>query len=293
MNILARLEKQDKIFKMAVGFALLAAIVILDFFTGQKLAISLFYLLPISFVTWFLGRWPGIVVVLAGVLVLFAAGIYSGHIYQNEIVAVLNILIRFSLFVFVLLLLSALKSAMEREKELASTDYLTGAANARRFFELLGLECHRLQRYGRPFTLVYLDLDNFKEVNDRFGHPEGDRALRTIVRYAREHLRKIDVIARLGGDELAFLLPELDQESARAVLVKLQNGLLEEMKLNHWPVTFSIGVVTCNRGVPKTATQLLQIADALMYSVKHNGKNGIAYLTYTGNAGGQLADDCI
>jgi len=282
MHILAWLEKQGKIFKGTAGLTLLAAIGILDFLTGQELAISLFYLFPIFFVTWFLGRGQGIVVALAGALVLLAAGIYSGHIYQNKMMTVLNVFIRFSLFLVALSLLSALKNALEREKASASTDYLTGAANSRRFFELLKMECGRLQRYGRPFTLAYIDLDNFKEVNDQFGHPEGDEALRTIVRYARGHLREIDVIARLGGDELAFLLPELDQEAARAVLVKLQGGLLAEMKRNHWPVTFSIGVVTCNKDVPKTATQLVQVADALMYSVKHNGKNGIAYLTYAG-----------
>jgi diguanylate cyclase (GGDEF)-like protein len=172
---------------------------------------------------------------------------------------------------------------MEREKELASTDFLTSAANGRRFFELLQLEFDRLQRYGRPFTLVYMDLDNFKMVNDQFGHPEGDRALRAIVRFAGENLRKVDVVARLGGDELALLLPEINEESARAVLVKLQKGLIAEMKRNNWPVTFSIGAVTCEGAAPATPADLVKLSDSLMYSVKRSGKNGIASMTYTGD----------
>jgi diguanylate cyclase (GGDEF)-like protein len=282
MGILTWVENQDRIFKTAIGFALLAAIGILNLLTGYELSFSLFYLIPVSFVTWFLGRWQGIAASLAGALVLLAVDMASGHVYRHAFFLYLNAVIRFSLFVVASALLSALKNAMEREKESASTDYLTGAANSRRFFELLMLECERLQRYGRPFTLAYVDLDNFKSVNDQSGHPEGDRALCTIFRYVREHVRNIDVIARLGGDEWALLLPEINQESARTVIAKLQSGLQEEMKRNNWPVTFSMGVVTCNSEAPQTPAQLVQIADALMYSVKHGGKNGIAYLTYAG-----------
>jgi diguanylate cyclase (GGDEF)-like protein len=285
MNILNYLEKQSKLFKLATGFALLAIIGILDLLTGHELAVSLFYLIPVSFVAWFLGRRHGIVASFAGALVLLAADISTGHLYRSEIIIALNALVRFSLFVLASWLLSALKNAMEREENLASMDYLTGAANSRRFFKLLKMECERLKRYGRPFAMAYMDLDNFKAVNDQFGHPAGDQALCTVVRYAREHLRAIDVVARLGGDELAFLLPESQPESARLVLEKLQVGLREEMKRNDWPITFSIGVVICNRDVPQDPVHLVQIADKLMYSIKNKGKNGIAYMTYAGNVG--------
>jgi anti-anti-sigma factor len=285
MNIISYLDKQGKLFKLATGFALLATIGILDLLTGHELAVSLFYLIPVSFVAWFLGRCHGIVASLAAALVLLAVDISTGHPFHFEIIIALNALIRFSLFVLASWFLSTLKNAMAREEDLASTDYLTGAANSRRFFKLLKMECERLHRYGRPFTLAYMDLDNFKDVNDQFGHPAGDQALCTVVRYAREHLRAIDVVARLGGDELAFLLPESHPESARLVLEKLRAGLREEMKRNNWPITFSIGAVICNRDVPMNSVQLVQIADKLMYSVKNNGKDGVAYMTYEGNVG--------
>jgi diguanylate cyclase (GGDEF)-like protein len=176
---------------------------------------------------------------------------------------------------------SALKSALEREKELARTDYLTGAVNSRLFFELVQMEIDRSQRYEHPFTLVYIDLDNFKAVNDQFGHTTGDLVLRAVVSYAKKYLRKIDVIARLGGDEFALLLPETNQESAGVALTKLQGGLLEEMRQNNWPITFSIGVLTCNVA-PLKSDELVKMADELMYSVKRGSKNAIRYSTYTG-----------
>jgi diguanylate cyclase (GGDEF)-like protein len=129
--------------------------------------------------------------------------------------------------------------------------------------------------------LAYIDLDNFKIMNDQFGHSVGDQVLRTVVSSARKYLRKTDVVARLGGDEFALLMPETDQESARIALSKIQSGLLEEMRQSHWPITFSIGVLTC-MATPQTTDALVSLADELMYSVKRNGKNAIKYSSYTG-----------
>ena len=138
-----------------------------------------------------------------------------------------------------------------------------------------------MRRYEHPLTLVYLDIDNFKYVNDRFGHPAGDRVLRAVAIYAREHSRQTDVVARLGGDEFAFLMPDMNQKSARVVISKLQYGLLEEMRQNDWPVTFSIGVLTCS-AAPPTTEELVRMADDLMYSVKRTGKNELKYSIYAG-----------
>jgi diguanylate cyclase (GGDEF)-like protein len=84
----------------------------------------------------------------------------------------------------------------------------------------------------------------------------------------------------LGGDEFALLLPETDQSAAKVVIPKIQAGLLDEMRKNGWPITFSIGVLTCNH-TPRTSDELIKQADALMYSVKNNGKNSISYSVYS------------
>ncbi len=137
----------------------------------------------------------------------------------------------------------------------------------------------RAARYQHPFTLAYIDLDNFKLVNDRFGHATGDRALSTVAGFIREHSRRTDALARLGGDEFALLLPETDEDVARAAIAKLRKGLTQEMQRHGWPVTFSIGVVTC-RACPGSADELIAAADRLMYSVKNGGKDDDRYSVY-------------
>jgi len=151
--------------------------------------------------------------------------------------------------------------------------------NSRFFYELAQMEIDRFQRYKHPFTLTYIDLDNFKAVNDQFGHSTGDQVLRTVIGSVKKHLRRTDVVARLGGDEFVLLLPETDQEPAYVVINKIRGDLLEEMRQQNWPITFSIGVLTC-RVVPNTIDELIKMADDLMYSAKHDGKNAVKYSTY-------------
>ena len=118
-------------------------------------------------------------------------------------------------------------------------------------------------------------------MNDQLGHSIGDEVLRVVVGSAKKNLRKTDVVARLGGDEFALLLPETNQQSARAALSKIQYCLLEDMQNGEWPITVSVGVLTC-RSVPKSTDELVKMADELMYSVKRSGKNAIKYSTYPG-----------
>lgn len=277
MNFLVPLEKLSHTCKIVLGFTLIGVIGVLDYLTGFEIAFSSFYVIPISFITWLMTRRLGIIASFVSASIWLWADIASGHSYLHPLIPLWNGLIRLSFFLVITYLLSALKESMMREKLLARTDFLTGAANSRSFFELLHVENDRMQRFEeQPFTLVYIDLDNFKTVNDQLGHHTGDNVLRTVVEYAVKHLRKIDVIARLGGDEFALLLPETSQESAHVVIAKLHSGLLEEMQLNSWPITFSIGVLTCNVALHSTE-ELLKIADELMYAVKCGSKNAVKY----------------
>jgi diguanylate cyclase (GGDEF)-like protein len=281
MNFLASLEKRSKPFWTIIGFALIGGVGVLDFLTGYELAFSVFYLIPVSLVTWLTSRRLGILTSLAGAFIWLMADAAAENSYSSPFIYAWNSLIRLSFFVIIVFLLSALRRVLEREKELARTDYLTGAANSRRFYDLVQMEIDRFQRYEHPFTMVYLDLDNFKTVNDRFGYSVGDQVLRTVVGSVRRYLRKTDVVARLGGDEFALLLPETNPESAQVALRKIQTGCLEEMRQNNWPVTFSMGALTC-LATPHKTDELLRMTDALMYPVKRNGKNAIKYSIYIG-----------
>ncbi len=277
MNLLAVLEKKIKpVASFGIGFALICVIGIVDLITGYEFGFSVFYVLPIALVTWLSNQRLGLITAILSVLVWVAADVANGHVYSNSFIPVWNSLIRVIFFAIITLLLSALKNAIQRESELARIDYLTGAINSRYFYELAQIETDRFQRYRHPFTLIYIDLDNFKTVNDRFGHNTGDEVLRKVVGSIRKNIRKTDTIARLGGDEFVLFFPETDQEAARVALSTIQNHLLDDMKSEDWPITFSIGVLTCKTKAPATDA-LVKMADDLMYLAKHEGKNAVRY----------------
>jgi diguanylate cyclase (GGDEF)-like protein len=276
MELLTKLEKQSKLTFAAIGFALIGVLGILDFVTGYELAFSLFYLFPIFLLTWLISRRMGIVASFFSAFVWLLADVAAGNIYSSPLIYFWNTLVRLAFFIINTLLLSGLRQAIEHERELAHTDYLTGAINSRYFYAIVQMEIDRFQRYKRPFTLAYLDLDDFKRVNDRFGHSTGDQVLRVVAHTIRNYLRKSDVVARLGGDEFAVLLLETDQEYARLVITKIQDVLLEEMSRNNWSITFSIGVLFCPEG-HRSVDDLVRMADDLMYAVKRDGKNAIKF----------------
>src|SRR5712691_11405087 len=115
-----------------------------------------------------------------------------------------------------------LHHAVQRQ---AITDELTGLVNRRRFFEALATEIARARELGRPLSLVLADLDEFKRVNDRFGHPAGDEVLKEFAQLMRRHIREVDVAGRLGGEEFALLLPETDLRGAAAGAERLRRSL--------------------------------------------------------------------
>ncbi len=150
---------------------------------------------------------------------------------------------------------------------------IAGQINARGFAEVVGGEVARLQRYRHPFSLAYLDLDDFKTINDRLGHRAGDVVLRTVAVTLRRSLRPSDVVARLGGDEFAILLPETDAAAAQAVLERVRTTLVLVGQEQDGPVTASIGLLTCRR--PAAVEEVLERADRLMYAGKRQGKNQV------------------
>ncbi|MDI6740213.1 MAG: GGDEF domain-containing protein, partial [Candidatus Edwardsbacteria bacterium] len=171
---------------------------------------------------------------------------------------------------------SGIRTILSRESEMARIDPLTGVANRRFFYEWAELVMEQARRYGRPLTVVYLDLDNFKNINDLWGHQEGDKMLMAVAATIKDTIRKTDIVARLGGDEFVILLPEADQEQARAVVDKLQNRVFALYRKSGQPVSFSMGVVTFH-AIPDTVDQLVTAADQLMYKVKATGKSNVIY----------------
>lgn len=279
-NVMSFIERQKPPLKVALGVGLLVVVGIGDYLTGFEVVFSLFYVLPIAFMTWFVGRWAGIAMSVVSAIIWLLTDLASGISYTHLFIPLWNTLIRLVIFLVLTVLMATVRTMLQREKDLARIDYLTGAANSRQFYELLNTEIERSKRHKHSLTLAYIDLDNFKSVNDQFGHPTGDLVLATVVSFMRNHLRKIDTVARLGGDEFAILLPKTGMAEAQLILAKLRSGLLDEMQQQHWPITFSIGAVICG-DTNYLAEELLKIADNLMYTTKRDRKDAIKYMYCT------------
>jgi diguanylate cyclase (GGDEF)-like protein len=275
------LENQSPLFSTTVGFAILGLLGVLDYFTGNELTLSLFYLIPIVWATWAVDQRTGLFMSFISGLTLLGAETAAGQTYSHPLFYLLNTLVRTLFYVVVVYLVTELQKSRKEEQLAARTDFVTGAVNARYFNELLQMEISRIRRYPHPITLVYVDVDNFKLINDLFGHKIGDDVLRCIATELKTQLRVTDTVARMGGDEFVMLLPSTRQAEARVVVSKVYTNLMERMMQRNWPVTFSMGAISCEFS-PYSAEQLVNMADELMYEVKNSTKNNIRFRTWAG-----------
>jgi diguanylate cyclase (GGDEF)-like protein len=268
---LAFFESRPRWLLALVVFASIATIMAADLADPTEVEIASLYLFPIFVATWGLGPVPGFVAALACSAAWLGVDIVQ-HAYVSRTHEAWNALLQLGSFLAFFGVLIALKTALEHERQLALTDPLTGAANRRAFEARAELEIARCARTRAPLTVVLLDVDHFKEVNDRSGHVAGDRLLCEIVRAATGELRGTDLVARLGGDEFAILLAETSYEEARGALRKLNAILGDRMRAGGWEVTFSVGAVTVV-APPASVSALLAEADELLYRVKDGGRN--------------------
>lgn len=273
------LEKGKPVFWMSVGLIGVALLGAVDALTGNEITFSLFYLIPIVLVTWAVNQNAGLLMSVVSALTIFGAELVASQVYSPPLIYALNTVIRTIFYAFVTFLVAALHKAQREERLAARTDFVTGAVNARYFNELLHMEVERIRRYPHPITVVFIDVDNFKLVNDLFGHKMGDEVLRCIAGELKSQLRSTDFIARLGGDEFALLLPSARQTDAEVVIAKVHAHLRAEMRRRNLPVTFSMGVVTCVVP-PYSAEQIINMADELMYEVKNTTKNDVRFFTW-------------
>jgi diguanylate cyclase (GGDEF)-like protein len=280
-RIFEALERRQPFFWGLIGVLLVALLGVLDYLTRFELVSSLFYFVPIVLVTLAVSHRMGIFLSFLSALTLLAAEIAAGQTYSHPALYILNTIIRTVFYGFVAYLVAALHRSQKEERLAARTDYVTGAVNSRYFSELLKIEIERIRRYPHPFTVVFIDIDNFKTVNDLFGHQVGDFVLRSIAEELKTQLRKTDIVARVGGDEFALLLPSTLRPEAEIVLSKVHANLSEAMRRGQWPVTFSMGAVTCV-SPPYAAEQLINLADELMYAVKNSTKNDVRFITWGG-----------
>jgi diguanylate cyclase (GGDEF)-like protein len=256
-----------------VGVVLVGA---LDYLGGYEVAFSVFYLGPVAMAAWYSGRRAGILIAVASCASWYAADVGAGHVYSHPAIPMWNALVRLGFFLVTGLLLAALRASLDFQRHLARTDGLTGLYVRRAFEERLQHDLALAERRRSAISLAFIDLDDFKSINDRGGHGEGDRVLRVIGRALQRSVREADTAARLGGDEFALLLPDADDDGAQKVVGKVRAGLRDGLKAEGVEaVTCSIGVVTF-RQPPASLEEATAAADALMYEVKRQGKGAVA-----------------
>jgi len=166
----------------------------------------------------------------------------------------------------------------ELVSEQAIRDELTGLANLRRFTELIEKEAERAERFGRQLSLVLLDIDDFKQVNDTYGHLQGNEVLRRIGRILEHESRGVDEPARYGGEEFVVALPETGREGALEVAERIRTAIAASRVARRdgsgeIAVTASVGVATTTPGSVADTIDLIAAADAALHSAKRNGKN--------------------
>lgn len=247
-----------------------------DLVTGFDLSLSFLYMIPVAMIAWRLGRVPGVIGAILEAWVWLAVVLLEKQPFPSGFIPYWNAVSRGIIFMVVAVLVAEVRRLLDFERGLASTDPLTGALNRRSFYPIVAQEMARVKRYQRPTTLLYLDADNFKLINDEFGHQVGDQLLMRVAETITQNIRAIDTVARLGGDEFAVLLPETGEIGARTIAPRLYWHLKSEMEREGWKVTFSIGALICHNPTEDVETTLRR-ADLLMYDVKQVGKDGIAY----------------
>lgn len=178
-----------------------------------------------------------------------------------------------------------LKEANEKLRELASRDGLTGLYNHRFFQEALELELARAQRYGRALALVIFDIDQFKKINDTYGHPSGDVVLACLSKAVQLLVRANDIVARYGGEEFAIVLPETDIEGA-TILAERVRRVIENMEFlvkgTKIKTTVSLGVTSYKPGARIVEkANLVAVADKALYISKQSGRNKVTAVQFT------------
>jgi len=261
-----------------IAWATLAAgVFVLNVRTGADLRLGILYVVPVLLAASYDGLGWGIAFALATALLRFGVGIDQMPLDTSLQVRILNEVAYLTVVGVTIAGLSQLRRTQSQLRLLATHDPLTTVLNARAFASQLAQELGRNRRYGRPLALIYLDLDDFKKVNDAHGHDTGDAVLRLVADAMRSAVRQADVVGRLGGDEFGVLMPETEGTLAHVVATRLAGGIRTVFRGTP-SVTASIGVVAVS-GTEAGSDELLRKADQAMYEAKRAGKDRVIQVT--------------
>lgn len=274
LPLLTALEKRPRWSLTVIGLVLIYLFGYIDYLTGIELSPQVLYLIPVGIVAWCVGRGPGCLLALNTAMARLIADQLTIRNLSLEIAPLLNAASHGIVALIFAWTLASLRVRLDREASLSRTDALTKVNNFRAFIERSDNEIERARRRGYQFAVVYLDCDNFKQINDRFGHTTGDELLCLVAETLQNSVRRFDIVARLGGDEFGILLPEITPDQTTIVTQRVRERLADAVNHYRWPITISVGAVTFQDS-PQSVTEMLRIADEMMYRAKHAGKDRI------------------
>ncbi|MBT0664965.1 GGDEF domain-containing protein [Geobacter pelophilus] len=256
---------------LALGMVLTIIIGIADNLIGNSFSLSLFYLIPISLFAWYVS------INAALTLSSLCAFIWAT---SNNVMGfaplVSNILTNLGFYWLFSVIIHKSRVMYEHEKFLSRTDHLTGLLNSRSFYDVAQNYLCIMKRRQAPFALAFLDLDNFKTINDEYGHDVGDTVLKDFADSIMATIRNTDKAARLGGDEFVIFFPDTTSESISLIMNKIIDAAAQRMQAFNYDLSFSAGVVCCLES-KQSLDELITAADKLMYEVKNCGKGSFRY----------------
>ena len=255
---------------VVAGVVLVGAI---DYATGVEVRVYPLYYLPIGFAAWHFGRATTVGAALLATGVWVAANLLGGMHFSSPWIWVFNAAAQAVSFSVVGVLIAVLHQRLRWERELAGVDTLTSLMNRRAFYRTGERVLERCRRMRKSVTLAYIDLDDFKLVNDRAGHLAGDLLLQEVADVIRLAVRPTDLIARFGGDEFVILLPEVSAHDAGVVLERVRASLHAERASTPHAVTATIGAAAF--GTIPTLDIMIRSADSAMYTAKRAGRDRV------------------
>jgi diguanylate cyclase (GGDEF)-like protein len=269
--------KDEKRMKAAVALAaavFIPAAAAVDYLTRHQTPISLFYALAIVATAWF--SWPAAsagAAMLSGICMAAVTAAFAG---PHTSATATSMPAQSAFFLAFAAILMAFKYLQDQLGRMSTIDPLTELVNSRHFLAIGSVEIERSQRYKHPFSIIYIDIDDFKDINETVGHGAGNELLREIARTIKAMIRRTDTVARLGGDDFALLMPETGESAVKAVVARIQAKAADIKAPHAKKVTFSFGVITA-AGHGGAFDEMVRMAHTLMREAKGHGKNTAKY----------------
>ncbi len=269
------LESRSRLDVLSLALLALIPIVALDIKLGPYVSLNLLALAPVFLIACFGGRAVAYTYSIIASL-CWIADSYPLLPRDHPGIMVWIAFSRIGTFVLMAELSSHMRDMIHRQAALARSDGLTGLANHRDLRSQAARLIAIAQRDGAPISAAYIDCDNFKQVNDQFGHAAGDAVLRAVAQVLSESTRPADIAARVGGDEFVLLMPRTNRAGGRIAVARLQASLGAAMESLGRNVTFSIGAATFDTP-PASVDELLARIDECQYRAKRSGKDRFVY----------------